>query len=82
MAARAAELAWQAAGRRGAAPPPVTTYGVTLLGGDQQFSIDRAKEELGYQAEYDIARGVAEGVRWYLQEKRGFNAMQHCRSAV
>lgn len=82
MVARAAELAWQAAGRRGAAPPPVTTYGVTLLGGEQQFSIDRAKEELGYQAEYDIARGVAEGVKWYLQEKRGFNAMQDCRSAV
>jgi nucleoside-diphosphate-sugar epimerase len=74
VAARAAELAWQAMGRRGAAPPPVTTYGVTLLGGDQMFSTGRAREELGYQPEYDIARGVAEGVRWYL-EKKGHYAM-------
>ena len=43
LAGRSAELAWQAMGRRNAAPPPVTTYGVTLLGGDQIFSIGRAR---------------------------------------
>jgi nucleoside-diphosphate-sugar epimerase len=68
VAARAAELAWQAIGRRGAAPPPVMTYGVTLLGRDQMFSTGRAREELGYQPQYDIARGVAEGVQWYLKK--------------
>ncbi|HLQ27833.1 MAG TPA: NAD-dependent epimerase/dehydratase family protein [Ktedonobacteraceae bacterium] len=70
-AGRAAELSWQAMGRRNAAPPPVTTYGVTLLGRDQMFSIGRARYELGYEPEYDIARGVAEGVKWYLEAKRG-----------
>ncbi len=70
-AARTAELVWQAAGRRNAAPPPVTTYGITLLGGEQYFSIGRARHELGYEPQYDLARGVAEGVQWYLQAKKG-----------
>ena len=70
LAGRSAELIWQVAGRRKAAPPPLTTYGVTLLGGDQQFSIERARRELGYEPEFDVKRGVAEGVRWYLELKK------------
>jgi nucleoside-diphosphate-sugar epimerase len=70
-AARAAELVWQAMGRRNAAAPPVTTYGITLLGGEQYFSIGRARSELGYAPQYDLARGIAEGVQWYLQAKQG-----------
>lgn len=70
IAARTAELTWQAMGRRNAAPPPVTTYGITLLGRDQMFSTGRARNELGYQPEYDIARGIAEGVQWYLHQKK------------
>src|SRR5215471_9240844 len=66
-AGRAAELLWQAMGRRKSAPPPVTTYGVTLLGGNQEFSIEKARHELGYQPEYDMIRGVFEGVNWYLK---------------
>ncbi len=71
LAGRTAELVWQAMGRRGSAPPPFTTYGVTLQGGEQAFSIERARRELGYAPEYDIERGVAEGVRWYLAAKKG-----------
>jgi nucleoside-diphosphate-sugar epimerase len=74
LAGRTAELVWQAAGRRNAAPPPFTTYGVTLQGGEQPFSIERAKRELGYAPEYDVERGVAEGVRWYLEAKKGKQA--------
>jgi nucleoside-diphosphate-sugar epimerase len=70
-AGRSAELLWQALGRRKAAPPPLTTYGVTLQGRDQQFSIDRARRELGYAPEFDVKRGVGEGVRWYLETRRG-----------
>ncbi len=70
LAGRTAEVLWQALGRRKAAPPPLTTYGVTLLGGHQQFSIDRARRELGYTPEFDVKRGVAEGVRWYLNVKQ------------
>lgn len=70
-AGRAAELLWRAMGRRHAAPPPVTTYGVTLLGGNQEFSIERARRELGYEPQYDYIRGLAEGVRWYQEAKKG-----------
>lgn len=73
---RAAEKVWEALGRRNSTPPPLTTYGVTLLGGDQQFSIDRARRELGYAPAYDVKRGVAEGVRWYLEVKRARQEIQ------
>lgn len=76
LAGRTAEVLWQAFGRRNAAPPPLTTYGVTLLGGDQQFSIARARKELGYAPKYDIKRGVEEGVRWYLAAKNGSQNVQ------
>jgi nucleoside-diphosphate-sugar epimerase len=81
-AGRVAELLWTALGRRKAAPPPVTTYGITLLGGDQQFSIDRARRELGYEPAYDIQRGLEEGVRWYLEAKEGKAAPQQERETV
>ncbi|PZR87323.1 MAG: hypothetical protein DLM67_22440 [Candidatus Nephthysia bennettiae] len=67
LAGRTAELLWRAAGRRKGAPPPLTTYGVTLIGRDQRFSIDRARQELGYAPTFDLNRGVEAGVRWYLQ---------------
>jgi nucleoside-diphosphate-sugar epimerase len=70
LAGRTAEVLWQAIGRRKASPPPLTTYGVTLLGGNQQFSIDRARRELGYAPDFDVKRGVAEGVRWHLHVRQ------------
>ena len=73
--ARVAELTWKTLGRRNAAPPPVTTYGVTLLGSEQIFSIGKARRELGYAPEYDITHGVAEGVQWYVQSKQGTQEM-------
>jgi len=79
---RAAELTWQALGRRDAAPPPLTTYGVTLLGGDQMFSIGKAHYELGYTPEYNIDRGVAEGVKWYLSAKQVQTEIQAQREVV
>lgn len=82
LAGRSAELAWQAMGRRNAAPPPVTTYGVTLLGGDQLFSIGRARHELGYEPAFDLTHGVAEGVRWYLDAKKDTAAKQTPQEAV
>lgn len=69
LVGRVAEVVWRAAGRRKGAPPPLTTYGVTLLGGNQQFSADRAHRELGYAPEFDVRRGVAAGVRWYLDAR-------------
>lgn len=70
MAGRSAELVWNVRDRRKETPPPLTTYGVTLLGRNQVFSIERARSELGYAPEFDVKRGVAEGVRWYLSAKQ------------
>jgi nucleoside-diphosphate-sugar epimerase len=78
-AGRSAEILWQAMGRRKSAPPPVTTYGVTLLGSNQEFSIEKAQRELGYQPEYDVIRGVYEGVNWYLEAKEAGNGVQEKR---
>ncbi len=81
-AGRSAELVWQAMGRRDAAPPPLTTYGITLQGGDQQFSIDKARRELGYAPQFDIQRGVAEGVKWYRSLQQGPQTPQPTREVV
>lgn len=70
MAGRTAEIVWQVVDGRKVTPPPLTTYGVTLLGGNQEFSIERARRELGYRPEFDVKGGVAEGVRWYLSAKQ------------
>jgi nucleoside-diphosphate-sugar epimerase len=70
LAGRSVEAFWQVLDRRKETPPPLTTYGVTLLGGDQRFSIERARRELGYAPEFDIKRGVAEGVHWYLSRTK------------
>ena len=58
-------------GRRNSTPPPITTYGVTLLGGNQEFSIEKARREIGYNPEYDVIRGVCEGVNWYTSTRKG-----------
>jgi nucleoside-diphosphate-sugar epimerase len=68
LAGWGAEAIWQVVDHRKRTPPPLTTYGVTLLGGDQRFSIDRARHELGYVPQIDVKRGVAEGVQWYLSQ--------------
>ncbi len=73
---RAAELTWQALGRRKSTPPPVTTYGVTLLAGNQEFSIEKARRELGYEPQFDVIRGVSEGVKWYLDVKKDIHEGQ------
>ena len=68
LAGWCAETLWRVVDRHRQTQPPLMTYGVTLLGGDQRFSIDRARHELGYVPEFDIKRGVAEGVQWYLSQ--------------
>jgi nucleoside-diphosphate-sugar epimerase len=64
LAGRCVELGWRALGPRGRMPP-VTTYGISLLAGNQEFSIDKARRDLGYEPACSIIQGVSEGVRWY-----------------
>jgi nucleoside-diphosphate-sugar epimerase len=46
-------------------PPPVTRYGLQLLGGENRFVIERARRELGFSPEVDLAQGVRQSVAWY-----------------
>jgi 2-alkyl-3-oxoalkanoate reductase len=46
-------------------PPPVTRYGVQLLGGDNRFIITRARRELRFEPLVDLAEGVRSSVDWY-----------------
>jgi nucleoside-diphosphate-sugar epimerase len=46
-------------------PPPVMRYGLQLLGGENRFTIARARHELGFAPLVDLAEGVRRAVEWY-----------------
>ncbi|MEA2315465.1 MAG: hypothetical protein QOI03_2157 [Solirubrobacteraceae bacterium] len=46
-------------------PPPVMRYGMQMLGGENRFSIHRARRELGFKPLVDLAEGVKRSVDWY-----------------
>ena len=46
-------------------PPPVTRYGIQLLGGENRFNITRARQELGFAPQVDLAEGVRSSIEWY-----------------
>jgi nucleoside-diphosphate-sugar epimerase len=43
----------------------VMRYGMQLLGGENRFSIARARSELGFSPLVDLAEGVRRSVEWY-----------------
>ena len=47
-------------------PPPVTRFGIQLLGGENRFSIARARQEIGFSP----LMGVADGVRRSVESFR------------
>ncbi len=46
-------------------PPPLTRFGVELLGGENRISINRARSELGFSPQVSLAEGVRQGIAWY-----------------
>jgi 2-alkyl-3-oxoalkanoate reductase len=50
---------------RSRTPPPVMRYGMQMLGGENRFSIARARAELGFAPLVDLAEGVRRSVDWY-----------------
>lgn len=46
-------------------PPPVMRFGMQMLGGENRFSIARARCELGFAPQVDLAEGVKRSVDWY-----------------
>jgi nucleoside-diphosphate-sugar epimerase len=59
----AAEGAARATRRQQA--PPLTRYGIQLLGGENQFVITRARQELGFAPQVGVAEGVRRAAAWY-----------------
>jgi nucleoside-diphosphate-sugar epimerase len=57
----------ETAGRllRSTRPPPLTRYGLQLLGGENRFSIEKARRELDFAPEVNLASGVRETAAWY-----------------
>jgi nucleoside-diphosphate-sugar epimerase len=52
-------------------PPPVTRYGVQLLGGENRFDISRARRELAFSPQVGLAEGVQRSVEWYRTARGG-----------
>jgi 2-alkyl-3-oxoalkanoate reductase len=46
-------------------PPPLTRFGVQVLGGENRFMIRRARSELAFQPRVGLAEGVSESIAWY-----------------
>jgi nucleoside-diphosphate-sugar epimerase len=57
------EVAWTLVRSENA--PPLTRYGVKLLGGENCFDVTRARRELGFNPSVSMAEGVARTVAWY-----------------
>jgi nucleoside-diphosphate-sugar epimerase len=50
--------------------PPVTRLGVSFLGTDARFAIERARRELAYEPRVDLRDGIRLTAEWY-REQRG-----------
>lgn len=61
---------WQGKIRKSVTAPPVTRYGVQLLGGENVFVIDRARQELGFRPEVGLEEGVQRAVGWLRSASR------------
>jgi 2-alkyl-3-oxoalkanoate reductase len=47
--------------------PLVTRFGVALYGADNRVSIDKARQELGYEPQVPLAAGVSLAAAWYRE---------------
>jgi nucleoside-diphosphate-sugar epimerase len=47
--------------------PPLTRYGIQLLGGENRFAIRRARQELGFMPGVGLAEGVRRSAQWYRE---------------
>ena len=54
--------------------PPLTRFGVGLLGGENRFAIDKARKELGFIPRTCLSDGVRAGVKWFLNDYSALSA--------
>jgi nucleoside-diphosphate-sugar epimerase len=46
-------------------PPPLMRYGLQLLGGENQFVIAKARQQLGFTPQVNVEDGVRQSVDWF-----------------
>jgi nucleoside-diphosphate-sugar epimerase len=46
-------------------PPPIMRFGLMQMGGENRFKIDRARSELGFVPQVNLAEGIRKGIEWY-----------------
>jgi nucleoside-diphosphate-sugar epimerase len=63
-------------------PPPVTRFGIQLLGGENRFSIARARQEIGFLPSVDVAEGVKRSVEWFREASNKAPASTLARAAT
>jgi nucleoside-diphosphate-sugar epimerase len=46
-------------------PPPLMRFGLQQIGGENRFIISRARTELGFSPQVNLAEGVRQSIAWY-----------------
>jgi nucleoside-diphosphate-sugar epimerase len=54
--------------------PPLMRFGLQVMAGENRFVIDRARRELGFSPQVNIAEGVRRGIAWYRTTYRSQGA--------
>lgn len=62
-------------------PPPLMRFGLKQIAGENRFAISRARRELGFSPEANLAEGVRNGIAWYRMARRAQSSEEHARSA-
>jgi nucleoside-diphosphate-sugar epimerase len=66
--ARTGAAALEIAGRLAHKKPPLSRTAVSFFSEDRRFSWDKARNQLGYTPEHDLASGITRTVQWYRQQ--------------
>jgi nucleoside-diphosphate-sugar epimerase len=51
-------------------PPPLMRFGLKQVAGENRFVISRARCELGFSPQVNLADGVRKGIAWYRATRR------------
>jgi 3beta-hydroxy-delta5-steroid dehydrogenase/steroid delta-isomerase len=57
--------------------PLVTRFGVAMYGADNRFVSSKARQELGYEPQVPLPRGVGLTAAWYRQARAAQGALSH-----
>jgi len=49
-------------------PPPLMRFGLQQIAGENRFIISRARSELGFSPQVNLADGVRQGIAWYREQ--------------